>query len=210
MTKLYSTMDPYTAQAATNASLKDKVETLKNIIKSAQTAMLTTRTADGQLHSRAMNPVTQHGQDFSLALTFIANNVSHKFDEIKSDAHVNVSFYDSSTSDWASFAGKAKVIEDHNEIAKYWSQSWLIFDPSHTAWFGNLKDGVHGGDSNDPRVALIQVIPDEIKYWKVTKSKSERESEIGKDAKQGKVASPGDLISVGRNELMDLGLYAKN
>lgn len=74
-------LDPYTAQAATNTSLKDKVESqshyyalfsrllnvkihlryitaLKNIIKSAQTAMLTTRTADGQLHSRAMNPVT--------------------------------------------------------------------------------------------------------------------------------------------------------
>ena len=37
-----------------------------------------------------------------LTLTFIANNVSHKFEEIQNDSHVNVSFLDPSTTNWAS------------------------------------------------------------------------------------------------------------
>jgi hypothetical protein len=28
-----------------------------------------------------------------------------------------------------------------------------------------LKDGVHTGDENDPRVSVIEVIPKEIQYW---------------------------------------------
>lgn len=37
------------------------------------------------------------------------------------------------------------------------------------AYFGDLGDGVHKGDENDPRVSVIQVIPDEIRYWIATK-----------------------------------------
>jgi hypothetical protein len=33
-----------------------------------------------------------------------------------------------------------------------------------SAWFDDKKDGVHTGDYNDPRVACIQVVPDEIRY----------------------------------------------
>jgi len=80
--------------------------------------MLTTRSADGQLHSRAMNPVSRmlspsicsHIDDYlrlaekntQLTLTFLANNVSHKFEEIQNDSHVNVSFLNPETTSWAS------------------------------------------------------------------------------------------------------------
>ena len=80
--------------------------------------MLTTRSADGELHSRAMNPVsrrsfaayTLHIYDYlrlaekenQLTLTFIANNVSHKFEELENDSHVNVSFLNPVTTSWAS------------------------------------------------------------------------------------------------------------
>ncbi|PPQ84586.1 hypothetical protein CVT25_015789 [Psilocybe cyanescens] len=176
-------LDPYTAQAQNNdVTPQEKIAGLKEIIKSTETAMLTSRSADGQFHSRAMSPVNP-------------NNVSHKFEEIQHDSHVNVSFLNPTTTSWASFSGKAKVIQDRDEIKKYWSTAT-------SAWFGDLKDGVHKGDSNDPRVALIQVIPDEIRYWYPTKGKVGRAIAIGVDAMTGKTSSPGELRTITSDECL--------
>ena len=41
-------------------------------------------------------------RDTQLNFVFIANNASHKFDEIQNDSNVGVSFYDSKTTSWAS------------------------------------------------------------------------------------------------------------
>ena len=41
-------------------------------------------------------------KDNQLTLTFIANNVSHKFEELENDSHVNVSFLNPETTSWAS------------------------------------------------------------------------------------------------------------
>jgi hypothetical protein len=45
----------------------------------------------------------------------------------------------------------------HAPIAKQSSRSV-------SAWFGDLGDGVHKGDENDPRVVLIDVTPTEVSY----------------------------------------------
>jgi general stress protein 26 len=58
---------------------------------------------------------------------------------------------------WWVYAGQAKIIEDHEEIKKIWNSSL-------SAWFGNLGDGKHTGNYDDPRVAAIQVKPTEIRY----------------------------------------------
>ena len=52
---------------------------------------------------------------------FIANNVSHKFEELQFDSHVNVSFYDEGSTHWASYSGIAKVTQDKELIARHWS-----------------------------------------------------------------------------------------
>ena len=72
-----TSLDPYTSQAQKNdITLQEKINGmffglllrhrltvnmigLKEIIKSTKTAMLTTRSEDGQFHSRAMNPVSR-------------------------------------------------------------------------------------------------------------------------------------------------------
>ena len=54
-------------------------------------------------------------------LVFIANKASHKFDEIQNDSHVNVSFYDENSTNWASYAGIARITQDKEKIAKHWS-----------------------------------------------------------------------------------------
>lgn len=101
---------------------------LKAIIKETKTAMLTTRSASGDLHARAMTPCSPHSSDAGRGLHFFffANNSSHKFDEIKSDDHVNVSFYNHTTTDWASVAGKAKITQDRKLIKEHWSSMYAL------------------------------------------------------------------------------------
>lgn len=65
------------------------------------------------------------------------------------------------------------------------------------SWFGDLGDGIHRGDENDPRVAVIEVVPDEIRYWYTTKGRAP-DVEIG--AVTGKVACPGDLRTISQDE----------
>jgi len=155
--------------------------------------MLTTRSANGSFHSRAMNPVAPES-DTDLTLTFIANHVSSKFDEIQNDSHVNVSFLNPATSDWASFSGKANVIEDRDRIKKRWSRG-------SSAWFGDLKDGVHKGDAEDERIALIQVVPEEICYWHATKGRLGTAVEAGLDAMTGGVTVPGEIRTITSDEI---------
>jgi len=159
--------------------------------------MFTTRSAGGHLHSRAMNPVSpdKTGKNNQLTLTFIGNNVSHKFEELENDAHVNVSFLNTKTTSWASFSGRAKVSRDPDTIKD-------CFSSTTSAWFGDLQDGVHKGDANDPRISIIQVIPDEIRYWYSTKGKVGRAVEIGIDAMTGKTATPGELRTITKEEIL--------
>ncbi|KAH9485465.1 Protein bli-3 [Psilocybe cubensis] len=198
-----SSLDPYTEQAQNNdVTTQEKIAGLKEIIKSTETAMLTSRSSDGSFHSRAMSPVHPHSET-DLTLTFFANSVSHKFEEIEHDSHVNVSFLNPTTTSWASFSGRATVTQDPAEIKKYWSTAT-------SAWFGDLKDGIHKGDSNDPRVALIQVVPDEIRYWYATKGKVGRAIEIGVGAMTGKTSTPGELRTITSNEIkLTQGLHTK-
>ena len=50
-------LDPYTAKAENNnLTPQEKIDGLHAIVKSVKTGMLTTRAANGELHSRAMAP----------------------------------------------------------------------------------------------------------------------------------------------------------
>ncbi|KAG6885924.1 hypothetical protein C0993_007942 [Termitomyces sp. T159_Od127] len=206
-----SELDPYTANAEKNVHTpQEKIQGrtyylrsfyrvltpsigLHEIIKGAKVGMLTTRSTDGSLHSRAMTPASPTS-DTQLNLVFLANNASHKFDEIENDAHVNVSFFSNDTTAWASFSGKARISRDQDVIKKYWS-SYV------SAYFGDLKDGVHKGDQSDPRISVIEVLPDEIRYWMPTKGAIGRAIEVGVGAITGKVSAPGEIRTLSGAEI---------
>jgi general stress protein 26 len=161
-------LDPYTAKAENhNLSPQEKINGLfivymyiplysldmaglHEVVKGAKTAMLTTRAADGHMHSRAMNPCSRASifslyqqlllwltnfipptafEDSQLNLIFIANNVSEKFEELANDEHVNVSFCDHSSTNWASYCGTARVTQDKGLIKKHWSKLYVLFFP---------------------------------------------------------------------------------
>lgn len=163
---------------------------LNAIIKACHMGMLTTRSPEGALHSRAMSPASVKGLQF----LFLANNASYKFDEIKSDSHVNLSFIDTSTTNWASVAGTATISNDKALIKELWS-------PFVSGYFSDLKDGVHKGDADDPRVSVIKVTPTEIRYWVATSGKVARSLEHAKGAVTGKMTAPGEIRTITPNEV---------
>ncbi|PFH46180.1 hypothetical protein AMATHDRAFT_51229 [Amanita thiersii Skay4041] len=198
-----SHLDPYTEQAVnTNITLQEKITGLHEIVHQVKTGMLTTRSSDGHMHSRAMTPASPMDEN-QLTLVFFANKVTHKCEELDNDANINVSFYDPKTTNWASYSGKARLSQDKGLIKKHWS-------PFVSGWFGDLKDDVHRGDENDPRIVVIEVIPDEIKYWVATKGSIGRAVEVGLGAFTGKAASPGEIRTISKSEVeLTRGLHAK-
>lgn len=187
-------MDPYVDKALKDAPPQEKAEEVQKIVEHVKTGMLTTRhhDANGTLASRAMQPLSTKG----LVFEFVANNHSGKFDDLQHDSSCNVSFYDPSTTDWVSVSGEAKINENHEEIKTLWNSTL-------SAWFGDLGDGKHHGDYDDPRVAAIQVKPTEIRYWKA-KGKVAQAMDIAQAKISGNVATPGVLRVINKDELTAL------
>jgi general stress protein 26 len=146
-------------------------------------------------------------------LIFLANRASHKFDELENDSHVNVAFYDEKTTHWASYSGVVRISQDKDLIAKHWSALYVL---GHalcnasayltrwwriSAWFGDLGDGIHKGDKNDPRIAVIEVIPDEVRYWLSTSNVVTKAADIVTSATTGKVSAPGELRTITKDEV---------
>ncbi|KAI0266744.1 hypothetical protein BC834DRAFT_873318 [Gloeopeniophorella convolvens] len=197
-------LDPYTANAQNDdVTPSQKIADLHKLIKGAGTGMLTTRASDGHLHARAMTPVGPYA-DSQVNLIFIANNASPKCEELSNDAHVNVSFFDTSSTNWASISGFAKLVKDQSVIKEHWSTSTA-------AYFGDLGDGIHKGDENDPRVVAIEVIPDEIRYWLATSGTISRNIQQVTYAVTGKAAAPGELRTITKEEIqLTQGLHSKS
>ena len=138
-------LDPVASETNnTEITPLQKIEDFHKLIGDVSIGMLVTRSEDGALHSRAMSPCRREpplgsvicrtpNRNTAIAPTqinlfFIANNASHKFDEIKHDSSVNVSFYDPKTTGWASVSGIAKVSQDKDLIKKFWSPMF-VHDP---------------------------------------------------------------------------------
>jgi hypothetical protein len=77
----------------------------------------------------------------------------------------------------------------------------VLTELSITGYIGDLKDGVHRGDENDPRVAVIEVIPDEIRYWVTKHASVVRKAQIAASAAMGKATSPGELRTITKEEV---------
>ena len=82
----------------------------------------------------------------------------------------------------------------------------MLFLPVYriASYFGDLKDGVHKGDENDPRVSVIEVVPSEIKYWIVTHGSITRAAETAIGAVTGKTSAPGERRTITKSEVRAL------
>lgn len=129
--------------------------------------------------------------------SFYQNAESGKTQDIETDPNVNIAYIDPKTSDWVSISGKAVLNKDKSKVKKHWHSAL-------SAWFDDKKDGTHTGDENDPRVTLLDVHPEEIRYYSQN-GKFAFLKDVAKAAVSGGVASPGQLVIITSDEIQLAG-----
>ena len=144
-------------------------------------AMLTTRRADGLLHSR---PMGTRAIEADGSLWFFTADDSGKVQEIYHDQMVNVSYLNPGDQVYVSVAGKASLSRDRAKMRELWT-------PVLKAWF---TEGI-----DDPNLALIRVDIQAIDYWEgpgkiVTLLKFAKSAVTGTPSQvgdHGKIVPPG-------------------
>ena len=123
------------------------IEKLKDVIDGIDTAMLTTRTADGRLVSR---PLRMQEIDEEGAMWFVTDRDSHKTDEIHAHPQVNVAFAAPADNTYVSVSGKATVLFDKARLQELWSPAMTVFYP----------DGL-----DHPALCVLRVEMESAEYW---------------------------------------------
>lgn len=121
-------------------------EKLFELIEDLETAMFTTRRADGRLVSRPM--ATQKRAD-GADLWFVTARKSEKIEEIRNEPQINLAYYKDRTREWVSVSGRARLVDDRSKIRE-------LYQPDWRAWFGDEGNEKHG-TPDDPRMILIAV-----------------------------------------------------
>lgn len=138
-----------------NATVEEKLEQLYGLIDGIDTAMMTTRTSEGQLVSR---PMATQRREPGTDLWFMTSIESGKCDEIRHDPHVNLAYFNGRSREWVSINGHASITQDRSKIHELYERDWK-------AWLGD-EGGSRDGGPDDPRIALIEVRAESATYLK--------------------------------------------
>lgn len=154
---------------------QEQIETLRELIKDIDMAMLTTVDADGSLRSR---PMSTQEAEFDGDLWFMTTIDTPKIAEIGRNSRVNVSYAKPDDQRYVSVSGTAQVVNDRAKVEELWSPVYKAFFP----------DGL-----DDPRLCLIKVTVEKAEYWQslglvatmvgFAKSLAGQEAEIGENEK---------------------------
>jgi general stress protein 26 len=171
--------------------LEKKLDDLYKLIDGIETAMVTTRRADGHLVARAMQTQRRtSGTD----LWFMTNVESEKFEEIARDPHVNVSYYKDRTREWVSVSGRAILSRDRDLIDSLYAADWKM-------WLGDEGDGKRDGGPHDPRIGLILVEADTVHYSKKDRPTAMILFQLAKGMITGEPPKVAALREINRDEL---------
>ncbi|MCM3745074.1 pyridoxamine 5'-phosphate oxidase family protein [Sporosarcina luteola] len=122
---------------------QEEIETVRELIKDVDTAMLTTLSEEG-LVSR---PMKTQEVEFDGDLWFFTKKETNKYKEILHEQDVNVAYAGKS---YVSVRGRAEVVEDLNKKKELWSKAYeKIMQTSY----------------NDPTIILIKVKAEAVEYW---------------------------------------------
>lgn len=164
---------------------KDPVQELRKLVESIETAMMTTRRADGHLVSRPMAiQADAPGADF----WFVTARDSEKLDELRADPHVNLAFYKDRTREWVSVSGTAVLTDDRTTIENLYRPDWKM-------WFED-EGGENDGSARDPRLFLIGVKAVSAHFLAVDKPQAVVLFEIAKGLVTGQAPDLGETREV--------------
>ncbi|MBC5635731.1 pyridoxamine 5'-phosphate oxidase family protein [Ornithinibacillus sp. BX22] len=126
-----------------NKMKKEEIETLRELIRDVDTAMLTTATEEG-LVSR---PMKTQEVEFDGDLWFFTKKATDKYEEILHNQDVNVAYVGKS---YVSVRGKAEIVEDTDKKKEYWSK---------------VHEKIMQTSYDDPNVILLKVNVEAAEYW---------------------------------------------
>ena len=173
-----------------SASTGKKLDELYKLIGDIEVAMFTTRRADGQLVSR---PMATQDRVTGTDLWFVTDVSSNKLDELESDSHVNLAYYNMKSREYVSVAGTATITQDRNLIHELYKPDWK-------AWFGD-EGGERDGGPDDPRLALVLVEAQSVEYLVTTKSRPVVLFEVAKALVTGSTPKVGEQRTLNEREL---------
>ncbi|WP_057939426.1 pyridoxamine 5'-phosphate oxidase family protein [Algoriphagus resistens] len=124
------------------------VEKIRELIDKSGSCFFVTSTSFNNSHKS--RPMSVQKTDDAGNIWFLSAKDSMKNMEIAADTDVTLYFQGSSYSDFLELNGHAVISEDRAKIEELW-------DPMVKAWF---TEGI-----NDPRISVIQFIPDSGYYW---------------------------------------------
>lgn len=177
-----SKTDPSVAkQYDYNTPKEQQWKDLYQIIDGAKVTMLNTHRQGVGPVGRSMAIARRDGPD----ILYLANIHSRKFDDLATNKEVQIIVQDLKTQNWVSITGEAVKTDNKDPRIKD------LYSPATSAWFGDLKDGVHDGTDKDPRMALIEVKSKYIVYWQKEVSTLGFLKEVGQAALTGSVAQTG-------------------
>jgi len=134
------------------------LDELWKLVEGIETAMLTTRRADGHMVSR---PMATQKRASGAHFWFATMDHMPKVAEISGEPRVNLAYYKDRTREWISVSGIATLSQDRDTIAQLFSADWK-------AWFPNEGDPRHG-TPDDPRLVLIGVDVHAAVFFEVNK-----------------------------------------
>jgi general stress protein 26 len=170
--------------------MSDTLKDFYALVEDLDTAMFTTRRADGRLVSRPMaNQVRADGAD----LWFVTSDDSEKIGEIEFDSHVNLAYYKDATREWVSVSGKATLSRDRAKIKELYRPDWKIFFED--------EGGARNGSENDPRFVLIGVQIESAMFMEVTKPRPVVLFELAKGFITGKVPDVAETHYLTEDEI---------
>lgn len=130
----------------------EAIAKIKELAESARTCFFTTKSADGESHSR---PMSLQEVDENGVLWFLSAIDSLKDQEIKNDDYVELYFMNNSSYEYTFIKGHAQVSQDKELIEKYWNSF-------ANAWF----DG-----KDDPQISVIGVKATDGYYYETKENK---------------------------------------
>ena len=111
-------------------SAKDLIGQAVNICDASEFAVLSNKGSDGTVSSRMIEPFkTVLDKDGSPILSFNTNKLSRKFEELKRNPEVTVTYMDKNNLAYAVFKGTAVQVSPGPDSDKYWCSSLLLFYP---------------------------------------------------------------------------------
>jgi general stress protein 26 len=167
--------------------MSSELQTFYDLVENIGVAMMTTRTADGHLRSRAM--ATQKRAD-GADLWFVTFEGATKLDDLTGDPHVNLAFSRHDTQEWISVSGLATISRDRAKIHELYAPDWKI-------WFADDGDSRHG-TKDDPRMVLIGVEIHAAEFLEVNKPRPVVLFELVKGWLTGTEPELGEMHHLGR------------